>query len=313
MLSRRSFINDALGAGLALAAQPAAAQGPAPQPARKRQIVDAQVHLWKAESPDWPWVPGMTPQMPEPFSIEKLVPLMDEARVDRVVVVPPSWPGDRNDYGLEAVKRYPGRFAVMGRIPLKDPQSAALLPKWREQPGMLGVRVTFTRQPGASKWLSDGTADWFWPAAEKAGLPVMFLAPGNMAAFDRIAERHPQLTLVIDHMGLSADIAKAGKISEALVETVALAKYPNVSVKLSSSPLYSSEPYPFRDMNVHLRRCFDAFGPQRCHWGTDITNSFAKATYRQRITHFTQELDFLSEDDKDWVMGRAIQARLRWT
>jgi predicted TIM-barrel fold metal-dependent hydrolase len=313
MLSRRSFINDALGAGLALAAQPAAAQGPAPQPARKRQIVDAQVHLWKAESPDWPWVPGMTPQMPEPFSIEKLVPLMDEAGVDRVVVVPPSWPGDRNDYGLEAVKRYPGRFAVMGRIPLKDPQSAALLPKWREQPGMLGVRVTFTRQPGASKWLSDGTADWFWPAAEKAGLPVMFLAPGNMAAFDRIAERHPQLTLVIDHMGLSADIAKAGKISEALVETVALAKYPNVSIKLSSSPLYSSEPYPFRDMNVHLRHCFDAFGPQRCHWGTDITNSFAKATYRQRITHFTQELDFLSEDDKDWVMGRAIQARLRWT
>jgi predicted TIM-barrel fold metal-dependent hydrolase len=313
MLSRRSFINDALGASLALAAQPAAAQGPAPQPARKRQIVDAQVHLWKAESPDWPWVPGMTPQMPEPFSIEKLVPLMDEAGVDRVVVVPPSWPGDRNDYGLEAVKRYPGRFAVMGRIPLKDPQSAALLPKWREQPGMLGVRVTFTRQPGASKWLSDGTADWFWPAAEKAGLPVMFLAPGNMAAFDRIAERHPQLTLVIDHMGLSADIAKAGKISEALVETVALAKYPNVSVKLSSSPLYSSEPYPFRDMNVHLRRCFDAFGPQRCHWGTDITNSFAKATYRQRITHFTQELDFLSEDHKDWVMGRAIQARLRWT
>jgi len=41
--------------------------------------------------------------------------------------VPPSWPGDRNDYGLEAAKRYPNRFAVMGRIPLKNPQSAALL------------------------------------------------------------------------------------------------------------------------------------------------------------------------------------------
>ncbi len=83
-------------------------------------IVDAQVHLWKAKSPDWPWVPGMKPQMPEPFTIEKLVPLMDEAGVDRAVIVPPSWPGDRNDYGIEAAKRYPNRFAVMGRIPLKE-------------------------------------------------------------------------------------------------------------------------------------------------------------------------------------------------
>jgi hypothetical protein len=113
-------------------------------------------------------------------------------------------------------------------------------------------------------------------------------------------------------MALSVDIAKAGKIAEALTETVTLAKYPNVSIKLSSSPLYSSEPYPFRDMNVHLKRCYDAFGPRRCHWGTDITNSYDKATYRQRVAHFEQ-LEFLSEDDKDWIMGRAIVAKLGWT
>src|SRR5712691_9048523 len=177
MPSRRSFVASGLGAGAVLAAQgPREAGG---QGAR-RPIVDAQVHLWKAESPDWQWVPGLKPQLPEPFTIERLVPMMEEAGVDRAVIVPPSWPGDRNDYGLEAAGRYPGRFAVMGRISLPKPESAALLPKWREQPGMLGVRVTFTRLPGASGWLSDGTADWFWPAAEKAGLPVMFLAPGNV-------------------------------------------------------------------------------------------------------------------------------------
>ena len=43
-----------------------------------------------------------------------------------------------------------------------------------------------------------------------------------------------------------------------------------------------------------------------------MTNSFSKATYQQRVTHFTQELDFLSEEDKDWVMGRAILGRLGW-
>jgi len=77
---------------------------------------------WKAESAVWLW------KMPEPFTIEKLVPLMDEAGVDRAVIVPPDWAGYRNDYGLEAAKRYPNRFAVMGRIPLKNPRSAALLP-----------------------------------------------------------------------------------------------------------------------------------------------------------------------------------------
>ena len=73
-------------------------------------IVDAQVHLWKAEAPDRPWLPGRVAQLPEPFLIEKLVPMMDEAGVDRAVIVPPSWEGDRNDYALEAVRRDPERF-----------------------------------------------------------------------------------------------------------------------------------------------------------------------------------------------------------
>jgi len=101
-------------------------------------------------------------------------------------------------------------------------------------------------------------------------------------------------------------------VPEAITQTAALAKYPNVSVKLSSVPLISTEPYPFRDAIPHIRRLFDAYGPQRCHWGTDVTNSFASATYRQRVTHFTEELRFLSEDHKDWVMGRALLERLRW-
>ncbi|HEY4856191.1 MAG TPA: amidohydrolase family protein [Xanthobacteraceae bacterium] len=273
-------------------------------------IVDAQVHLWKAESPDWPWVPGRKPQLPEPFTIEKLVAMMDEAGVDRVVIVPPSWPGDRNDYAIEAAKRYPTRFGIMGRIPVEKPQSASLLANWREQPGMLGVRLTFHRAQAAL--LEKGSADWFWPAAEQAGLPVMFLAPGNSSRFAPIAERHPGLQLIIDHMNLTVEIAQERKIKPAIDEVVALAKFPNISVKVSSTPTYSLESYPWRDMTEHIKRCFDAFGPQRCYWGTDITNAFNKSTYRQRITHFTQELKFLSEKDKEWVMGRAILERLKW-
>ena len=177
---------------------------------------------------------------------------------------------------------------------------------------MLGVRVTFLGNDAAM--LTDGTADWFWPAAEKAGLPVMFLASEQGAYFARVAERHPGLQLIVDHMGLSLSVpaVREGKFDGPISHTLMLAKYPNVSVKLSSAPTYSLEPYPFRDMAPHIKRLFEAYGPRRCHWGTDITNAYTKATYRQRITHFTETLDFMTEDDKDWVMGRSILARLKW-
>src|SRR5262249_60842301 len=122
MPSRRTFLQGMF--GLALATQ--ASQHMAAQTwARRRLIVDAQVHFWKADTPDRPWPPGRTAQLPEPFTPEKLVPLMDEAGGDRVVIVPPSWEGDRNDYALEAAQKNPRRFGRLGRLPPTPPQAAA--------------------------------------------------------------------------------------------------------------------------------------------------------------------------------------------
>ena len=130
--------------------------------------------------------------------------------------------------------------------------------------------------------------------------------------FAPIAERHPGLTLIIDHMGVNAAIAKQGRLAEVIGQAVALAKHPNVSIKLSNLPTASLEPYPFRDLTPHIHRVFDAYGPQRCYWGTDVTNGLARVNWRQRLTHIAETLDFLNEEDKDWVMGRAILARLGW-
>ena len=306
MLSRRQFTTGIAGTTLAMATQtpqPASAAN-APAKGARRTIVDAQVHMWKANTPELPWMPGVKPQSSEPFIMERALPLMDEAGVDRVIIVPPTLTGFRNDYGIEAAKRYPNRFAVMGRFPVNDPKAAALLPQWKAQPGMLGVRITF----GGTTWLKDGTVDWFWPAAEKAQVPVAFLAPGELAHFARIAERHPALTLIVDHMGMNNKIP----IAQSATDAIALARYPNVSVKMKAGAQYAPEPYPYRAMNVQLQRVFEAFGPQRCYWETDITQTLKEGGYKHRVAHFTQELPFLSEEDKDWVMGRAILARLKW-
>lgn len=306
MITRRDFNTIGIGAAATLAAG-----GSQAQIAGKRLIIDSQIHLWQANRPDRPWTPGSSPQLPEPMTIERLVPILDEGGVDGVVIVPPSLEGTRTDYGQEAARRYPGRFATMGRVNLADPKERQRVPAMRQQPGVLGARFYF--QPSSAKVLSDGTADWFWLAAEQASLPVMFLTVGQTPLFAPIAERHPGLPLIIDHLGVTIESVKDGTMPQRIEEAASLAKYPNVSVKLSSVPLYSAQAYPWRDMDEHIKRLVEAFGPQRCHWGTDLTNSFARGSMKQRVTHFTQELPFLSEADKDWIMGRSILEKLRWT
>lgn len=313
MLTRRALFGAGAGlaGGLAAGAVGVSAQAQTSPQAKKRLIVDAQTHVWKPEAPDRPWIPGMKPQLPEPFSYDKLLGLMNEAGVDRCVLVPPSWEGDRNDYALEAAAKYPDRFCVMGRIPVADPKSAALLPGWRQQNGMKGIRTTFLG-PKQSAPLYDGSIDWLWPAAAKAGVPIMFLAGDQIGKFLPVAERNPELKLIIDHMSLTADVVKAGKADEVVATAASMAKLPNVSVKLSAIGTATQEAYPWRDMTPRIKRLFDAFGPKRCHWGSDQTNSFTKATYRQRVAQFTEVLDFLTEADKDQIMGRSIMDRLEW-
>ena len=304
-ISRRRFLGSALAAGAASLASPVFAQ------TRQRIIVDSQMHLWRANSPDRPWTPGSRPQIPEPMTLERALALMDEAGVDKLVIVPPSLEGVRVDYGQEAARRYPGRFATMGRVALDDPQIAQKMANWRDQPAVLGMRLNIG--PEQVRQLQAGLGEQCWPAAERAGVPIMLLAPDAMPLFAKVAERHPQLTLIVDHMGISSEAMHAGRTGDLVAETASLAKYPNVSVKLSSIPLFSKEDYPWRDVTPHVRRLFDAYGPRRSHWGTDITNSFSKGSYKQRLTQFTEHLDFMSADDLDWVMGRSILERLRWS
>ena len=273
-------------------------------------IVDAQLHLWGANTPERPWPPGRDrdAQRPYPISKETLLFEMDLAKVSRAVLVPPSWEGDRNDLALEAAREYPNRFAVMGRLALKDPGSRALVADWKKQPGMLGMRFTFHNEH-TRHFLTDGTADWLWPAAERHAIPLMVLVPGTLEHIGRIAERHPALRLVIDHAGLQVH-GQAPKVFEDLPAVCALAKHANVAVKASGVAALSVQPYPFRDLHDAVRRLFDAFGPRRTFWGTDLSRM--PCTYRECIDLFTKELSWLKGEDLEWVMGRGVCQWLGW-
>jgi L-fuconolactonase len=269
-------------------------------------IIDSQVHIWPPHRADRPL--GEAGLDRTPFSYEELVAAMDAAGVDRAIVVPPSFDGDRNDYVIEAVQRHPDRFAIMGRLPLRE--GARNLAEWTSQPGMLGVRLTFHRDADRP-WIDDGTADWFWGAAQEHRIPVMVHAPERLAVVGKIAERHPALTIIVDHMGFARATIDDQTIAGA-DRIIALARYPNVSVKVSALPCFSTAPYPFPNLREPLRRVIAAFGPRRAFWGSDITRVPTSCSYRRTVTHFTEELDFLSADDLEWIMGRALAECLGW-
>ncbi len=248
--------------------------------------------------------------LPVPLDAETVITMMDEAGVDRAILVPPSLEGDRNDLCLQAAHDYPRRFAVMGRLQLDHPRALERLEEMASQRGMLGVRLTFHRD-NDRPMLTNGVADWFWPAAETLGIPVMVHAPERLPQLGEIARRHPKLKLIVDHMGFARETSddRAGAGADRIL---ALAKHPNVSVKVSAAPCYSSEPYPFRNLHEPLRRIIQGFGARRTFWGSDVSRVLAHCTYRQAVTMFTEELDFLSKSDLEWVMGRGILELLDW-
>ena len=199
----------------------------------------------------------------------------------------------------------------MGSLPLDQPRSRELIAGWRQQPGMLGLRYTFLHDPDR-QWLHDGQLDWLFVEAEKAGVPISMLATDSLGYLGGVAERHPGLRLTIDHLGGRGGLTtlKDAAAMTHIPELLALAKFPNVAVKATGAPGYSSQAYPFPAMHAYLRQIYDAFGPRRMFWGTDITKM--PCSWRQCVTMFIDELPWLSEDDKRLIMGDAICAWWGW-
>ena len=270
-------------------------------------IIDSQVHIWQNGR-----MTAHHRQVPT-YSIDDLIAEMNSAGVNGAVIHPPSSLGEAvNLYAEEAVRRHPEKFCILGHFDLLSPDRENIVANWKKRTGMLGFRFTFNK-PEEKTWWTDGSLDWFWKACEKHDLRVGLLASGaNIAAFGNIAQRHPGLKMHIDHIGRGGGRAdlKDDAIYANLSEMLALAKLPNVAVKLSGAPSTSSHAYPYKNIHSYLKQIVDAFGPQRCFWGTDITRM--PISYKQCVTMFTEEMPWLKGRDLELVMGAAFVEWLGW-
>ena len=264
------------------------------------QIIDAQIHLWGTGLPS-----NQAHWQVTAFTPAQAIALMDEGGVHGAVIHPPGWDPGSTEMALKAVADYPGRFAVMGSLPLDQPSSCDLLAGWRKQSGMLGLRYLFIDDP-VRQWLLDGTLDWLWAGAEEAGIPIATLATGSFPALGRISERFPGLRLTIDHMGGRGGTSplKDDAAMTHMPDLLELAKFPNVAIKATGAPGYSTEAFPFSNMHRYLRQIYDAFGPNRMFWGTDISKM--PCSWQQCVKMFTEALPWLDEQDKRLIMGQAL-------
>jgi predicted TIM-barrel fold metal-dependent hydrolase len=251
-------------------------------------------------------------QGPPEVTGEQMVAAMDAVGVDGAILVSPfSLYRYDASYALEVGARYPGRFALVKPVDTSDPAVAETIADWAATPGTVAIRImmnsdvsTDPADPGLNRVLT---------AAAHHALPVNLMASGRLDQAREMAARNPDTQLVIDHLGLQQPFqppAPAQPFAD-LPRVLALAELANVAIKITGAGTLSHEPFPYPDLWEPLGRIFDAFGLDRCLWGTDWTRAVALLTYEQGVEAF-RVTDRLSDSDRATLMGGTASRIYKW-
>ena len=272
--------------------------------------IDAQVHAYERDHPGRPWA-GVLPGPPE-VTGEAMAAAMDAVGVDAAVLISP-FALYRYDasYALEVHAAHPGRFALIKPVDPTDPAVEETIAEWAAQEGTVGVRIMLNPGPGLDP--EHPGIDSVLAAAARASLPVNLMGWGLLEHFARYARAHPGTMLVIDHLGLEQPFyppAPPAPFAD-LPKLLALAEHENVAVKVTGACTLSHEPYPYGDIWDPLCRVFDAFGFERCLWGTDWTRAVNLLTYEQGVAPF-RLTDRLTDTEREALMGGALQRIYDW-
>jgi predicted TIM-barrel fold metal-dependent hydrolase len=273
--------------------------------------IDAQVHAYERDHPGRPWAAVL--HGPGQVTGDDMVAAMDAVGVDGALLVSP-FTMYRYDasYAIEVRTKYPGRFALIKPVDPSAPAVAETVADWARTPGTVGIRIMMTR--GVSEDPADPGINRVLAAGARHGLPVNILCWGRLAQARALAARNPNTAIVIDHLGLQQPFEPpppAQPFAD-LPKVLELAAQPNVAIKITGACTLSREAYPFKDIWDPLARIFDAFGLERCMWGTDWTRAVALLTYQQGVDAFRNS-DRLSDGDKRTLMGETLQRIYKWS
>jgi predicted TIM-barrel fold metal-dependent hydrolase len=214
-------------------------------------------------------------------------------------------------YAVEVGNAHPGRFGLVRPVDPSDPAVADVIADWKKTPGTVGIRIMMSGEPGRDP---DGPGvDLVLREAVRHNLPVNMLFWGNLEAGTAVIDRHPDARFIIDHLGIvqpRMPPAPAEPWAD-LPKVLGLASRPNAVIKVSGACTLSRASYPYADIWDPLARVFDAWGLDRCLWGTDWTRTFAVVNYEQAVEPF-RLTDRLSESERAMLMGGACERAYGW-
>ena len=273
--------------------------------------IDVQVHAYERNHPGRPWAAVL--HGPAEVTGDDMVKAMDAVGVDGALLVSP-FTMYRYDasYALEVRAAHPGRFAVIKPVDPTDPKVADTIAQWAGTEGTVAIRIMMAQ--GAPIDPADPGINRVLAAAARHSLPVNLLAWGRLDQLGPLAARNPSTRLVIDHLGLLQPFEPPPPAEPwaDLPKLLALAAHDNVVVKISGACTLSHQPFPYKDIWDPLRRIFDAFGFDRCMWGTDWTRAVALLTYKQGVDAF-RLTDRLSDSEKAALMGETLTRVYGWS
>jgi predicted TIM-barrel fold metal-dependent hydrolase len=272
--------------------------------------IDAQVHAYERNHPGRPWA-GHLAGPPE-VTGEQMVAAMDAVGVDGAILVSPfSLYRYDASYALEVYAKHPGRFGLVKPVDPSDPAVAETIAEWAATPGTIGVRIMLNREVSPDP--ADPGVNSVLAAAGRHSLPVNLLAWGRLDQARELAARNPDTQVVIDHLGLQQPFeppAPAEPFAD-LPKVLELAAQPNIAIKITGAGTLSHQPFPYPDLWKPLGRIFEAFGLERCLWGTDWTRAVGLLTYEQGVEAFRVS-DRLSDSDRATLMGGALTRVYNW-
>jgi L-fuconolactonase len=304
---------------------PGYASGPMGHPSNGFEVVDAQVHTWEV-TPTLPWDPptfsGDIARGRSPLAVpyEEVLHAMDAVGVDAAVLytsmsyrrlLPDGFFDYLNNYAEEAIVRHPDRFAAITHLDHRAPDVAERVARVRQRPGTFAIRVVILDDDLAV--LRAGGYDRLFAAAATHSVPVLMYVSGHIPDAGHVARKHPELLLVIDHLGLKQPPLRPADDPPFLhlPELLELAALPNLAVKLSGVPTLARTAYPFPDLRQPVLAVLEAFGRDRVMWASDYTRCLPVVNYAESLFYLLHGGD-LSPADKEAVLGGTVRRLLRW-
>jgi L-fuconolactonase len=272
--------------------------------------LDSQVHAYERNHPGRPWAGVL--HGPAEVTGDQMVAAMDAVGIDGAVLVSPfSMYRYDASYAIAVHAAHPSRFRLVKPVDTTDPAVADTIADWASTNGTVGIRIMLRDEVSADP--ADPGINRALAAGARHSLPVNLMCWGRLEQAALLATRNPNTQLVIDHLGLQQPFeppAPAQPFAD-LPKLLAIAAHDNIAVKISGACTLSHEPFPYKDIWDSLGRIFDAFGFDRCLWGTDWTRAVGLLTYEQGVEAF-RVTDRLSDSDRAALMAETLQRVYNW-